>query len=63
MIITLALPAAAHAGDTPGSRAIGPPATLNDIVFAGDGTIYGTTDPSELTLSLKAVLWRSTDHG
>ncbi len=64
MIITLALPAAAHAGDTPGYTPIGPPATLNDIVFAGDGTIYGTTDPSELTLSLNpAVLWRSTDHG
>ena len=46
------------------TRAIGPPATLNDIVFAGDGTIYGTTDPSELTVSLNpAVLWRSTDHG
>ena len=64
MIITLALPAAAHAGDTPGYTPIGPPATLNDIVFAGDGTIYGTTDPSELTLSLNpAVLWRSSDHG
>jgi hypothetical protein len=50
--------------DTPGYTPIGPPATLNDVVFAGDGTIYGTTDPSELTTSLNAaVLWRSTDHG
>jgi hypothetical protein len=60
----LAVPAASRAGDPPGYTPIGPPATLNDIVFAGDGTIYGTTDPSELTTSLNAaVLWRSTDHG
>jgi len=64
VIVCLGMPAAAHAQDTPGFTPVGPPATLNDIVFAGDGTIYGTTDPSELTLSLNpAVLWRSIDHG
>ena len=49
------------AGFTP----IGPPATLNDIVFAGDGTIYGTVDPSPSSPSRSnpAVLWRSSDHG
>ena len=59
----LALPAASRA-DAPGYTPVGPPGTLNHIVFAADGTIYGTAGSSYTTaVRIPAVLWRSTDHG
>ena len=59
----LALPAVSQA-DTPGYTAIGPPASLNSVAFAADGTIYGSTQwyqPASTTNPV--VLWRSADHG
>ena len=60
----LALPATSRA-DTPGFTLIGPPATLNTIVFASDGTVYGTPDAQNSShhINPPAALWRSTDHG
>ena len=70
MTVCFALPATVRA-DTPGYTPIGPPATLNDIVFAGDGTLYGTVDASGYDAPIaaqgvhgpNATLWRSTDRG
>jgi photosystem II stability/assembly factor-like uncharacterized protein len=68
--LLLALPAASRA-DARGWTPIGPPAALNDIVIADDGSLYGTVDaqgdghPIEAagTYGANATLWRSTDHG
>ena len=48
----------------PGRRGSGPPATLGGVVFARDGTIYGTVAGSIEAATLGPVaLWRSGDHG
>lgn len=61
-------PCGAATGYTP----VGPPATLHSIVFANDGTLFGTVDRASdagpLTAETawdgpQAALWRSTDHG
>jgi hypothetical protein len=57
-----ALPAASRA-DAPGYTPVGPPATLSHILFAADGTMYGTAGSSYTTSRIPAVLWRSSDHG
>ena len=44
LIAVLAGPAAVHAETPAGFRAIGPPAMLDNVVFAGDGTAYGTVE-------------------
>ena len=66
LIAVLAGPAAVHAETPAGFRAIGPPAMLNNVVFAGDGTAYGTVEfggrPAEVAGS-NATVWRSNDHG
>ena len=58
----LALPAPALA-DTPGYTPVGPPATLSDIIFASDGTMYGTADGSGDRGGNPVAIWRSGDHG
>jgi hypothetical protein len=59
----LALPASGLA-QAPGYREVALPATIHDIVFATDGTIYGTVDHSDITPSRNpGVVWRSSDHG
>jgi hypothetical protein len=63
VIVCLALPAQAVA-DTPSYTPIGPPATLNSIEFAANGTVYGTVaglfndEPAS-----NSTRWRSTDRG
>jgi photosystem II stability/assembly factor-like uncharacterized protein len=65
LIAGLMLPVLARADTPPGYRDVGPPATLDDIEFAADGTIYGTVDAGTLPVadSNPVALWRSTDHG
>ncbi len=66
----LVLPGSSQAG-TPAYAPIGPPATLNDVVFAADGSMYGTVDAegeghpvkAQGAYGPRATLWRSTDHG
>jgi hypothetical protein len=68
--VLLMLPVASRA-DTPAWTPIGPPAALNDIVFAADGSMYGTVDAegdghpiaAAGTYGANAALWRSTDRG
>jgi hypothetical protein len=56
-------PGAATA-EVPGYTAIGRPATLNSLVYASDGTIYGTVDGTNpASTTAPVVLWRSRDHG
>ena len=63
--MSLTLPASGLADATPpGATRIGPPATLGGVVFARDGTIYGTVAGSIEAATLGPVaLWRSGDHG
>jgi photosystem II stability/assembly factor-like uncharacterized protein len=66
LVAGLALPAAAHADAPAGFNPIGPPAMLNTIVFAGDGTAYGTVEPGGRPAKVagsSGSVWRSTDHG
>ena len=66
LVAALVLPLAAHAETPGGFRAIGPPAMLDNVVFAGDGTAYGTVEsggkPNKVAGS-NATVWRSNDHG
>jgi len=59
-----ALPATGRA-DTPGYTRIGPPSALTGVVFASDGTVYGTRDRDsfEVRPILAPAVWQSTDHG
>ena len=62
-LLGLGLPAATRA-DTPGYRAVGPPASLNSVAYAMDGTIYGTTAwARHASVTNPVVVWRSSDHG
>jgi hypothetical protein len=66
LIAALVFPAAALAETPGGFRTIGPPAMLNNVVFAGDGTAYGTVEfggrPAKVAGS-NVTVWRSNDHG
>jgi photosystem II stability/assembly factor-like uncharacterized protein len=65
VIACLAAPAAGRADTPPGYTPIGPPATLSSIVFASNGTIYGTAFQTVVDnpTTIPAIIWRSTDHG
>jgi photosystem II stability/assembly factor-like uncharacterized protein len=65
LLLGCGLPAEARAGTVQGYRAVGPPAPLGALAFAGDGTIYGTVDAGSLAVasSNPVALWRSSDHG
>ena len=57
-------PAGAAAADLPGLSMIGPPETLRSVVFAPDGTVFGTTRSSwEARGGDEPALWRSRDGG
>ena len=62
VLACLALPAPGLA-QAPGFREVALPATLHDIVFAADGTIYGTVDNGANPAWNPGILWRSSDHG
>jgi photosystem II stability/assembly factor-like uncharacterized protein len=66
LVAGLALPGVSHAETPAGFRLIGPPAMLNTVVFAGDGTAYGTVESGSRPVKVpgsNAAVWRSTDHG
>ena len=62
VLACLALPAPGLA-QVPGFREVALPATLHDILFAADGTIYGTADSHGTPSRNPGVVWRSSDHG
>jgi photosystem II stability/assembly factor-like uncharacterized protein len=61
----LALPTVGDAAEPSGYALLGPPASLKAIVFASDGTEYGTADRATdyVRFDQPGALWRSTDHG
>jgi hypothetical protein len=63
VFVCLVVPPAGHAATPPGYTPIGMPATLSDIIFASDGTMYGTADGLGDSGGNPAVIWRSADHG